>query len=85
MADFFKQYLAVLRLALDSGWEAQPLSVPRMKANSISRSELRRFVAACHRGGGEGKENLAPPKNHGWDCGDDFPRQDTPNAATHCA
>lgn len=50
MADFFKQYLAVLRLALDSGWEAQPLSVPRMKANSISRSELRRFVAACHRG-----------------------------------
>jgi len=50
MSDFFEQYLAVVKLALDSGWEAHPLSASRMNANSISRSELKRFVAACHRG-----------------------------------
>jgi hypothetical protein len=50
MMDLFEQYMAVVKLALDSGWEAQLLSIPRTKANSISLTERKRFIAACHRG-----------------------------------
>ena len=48
--DFFEQYFSVLRMALASGWQAKPLVASRVNDETISRSEVKEFLAACHRG-----------------------------------
>jgi hypothetical protein len=50
MSEFFDQFEGLLKMAFTSGIEAQPLSFRSFQQKNLSRKEVKRFYAGCHRG-----------------------------------
>ena len=50
MAEFFNQFESLLKTAFTGGIDAQTLSFRRLQQKNLSRKEVKRFYAGCHRG-----------------------------------
>ena len=50
MSEFFNQFESLLKTAFTGGIEAQPLSFRRFQQKRLTRKEVKRFYAGCHRG-----------------------------------